>query len=269
MLTGRSLGFIGGGNMAEAIIRGLLAGGVSAADIVVAEPIAGRREFLRERYGVSVSADNAAAAGADVIILAVKPQVHQAVLAGLGAATLTGKLLISIMAGVTAHTIENAAGAPVRVVRVMPNTPALVLAGASALSKGATASDEDLDLTRQMFDLIGSTCVVDEMLMDAVTGLSGSGPAYVFAFIEALSDAGVKNGLPRETASRLAAQTVFGAAKLVLESSEHPAVLREKVTSPGGTTIAGLASLERDGFRGALINAVDAATARSAELGKR
>jgi pyrroline-5-carboxylate reductase len=151
----------------------------------------------------------------------------------------------------------------------MPNTPALVLAGASALSKGSHATDDDLAFTRRIFDLVGTTCVVDEKLMDAVTGLSGSGPAYVFTFIEALSDAGVKNGLPRDAATRLAAQTVLGAARLIMETGEHPAVQKEKVTSPGGTTIAGLAALEREGFRGAVIAAVDAATARSAELGKR
>ncbi|RNC71423.1 MAG: pyrroline-5-carboxylate reductase [Desulfuromonadales bacterium] len=270
MLEGRTLGFIGGGNMAEAIIRGLLAGGMPATSIVVAEPEAQRREFLQGRYGVGVRAANAdAVTGADAVVLSVKPQMFREVVASLGAPALTGKLLVSIMAGVTAAAIEETSGAPVRVVRVMPNTPALVLEGASALSRGSNASDDDLVFTRQIFDLVGTTCVVDEKLMDAVTGLSGSGPAYVFTFIESLSDAGVKNGLPRDAATRLAVQTVLGAAKLVQETGDHPAVLRDKVTSPGGTTIAGLAALEREGFRNAVIAAVDAATDRSAALGKK
>ncbi len=256
--------------MAEAIIKGLLAGRVPAANIFVAEPVAARREELRSRYGVDARAENTdVVTESDAVILAVKPQLFRGVIAGMGSGSLNGKLLISIMAGVTAAAIEEACDGPVRVIRVMPNTPALVLHGASALSRGTHAIDEDLSFARGIFDLVGTSCVVDEKLMDAVTGLSGSGPAYVFTFIEALSDAGVKNGLPRDVAARLAAQTVLGAAKLVMESGEHPAILREKVTSPGGTTIAGLASLEQSGFRGAVIGAVDAATARSAELGRK
>ncbi|WP_298436521.1 pyrroline-5-carboxylate reductase [Geobacter sp.] len=270
MLQGRKLGFIGGGNMAEAIIKGLLAGRVPAADILVAEPVAPRREELRSRYGVDARAENTdVVTASDAVILAVKPQLFRGVIAGMGSGSLDGKLLISIMAGVTAAAIEEACDGPVRVIRVMPNTPALVLHGASALSRGTHATDEDLFFARGIFDLVGTSCVVEEKLMDAVTGLSGSGPAYVFTFIEALSDAGVKNGLPRDVAARLAAQTVLGAAKLVMESGEHPAILREKVTSPGGTTIAGLASLEQNGFRGMVIGAVDAATTRSAELGRK
>lgn len=270
MLRGRKLGFIGGGNMAEAIIRGLLAGGVPAGDISVAEPVAARREELRSRYGVDARAENSDVVSASsAVILAVKPQLFRGVVAGMGSGALDGKLLISIMAGVPTAAIEEACGTAARVIRVMPNTPALVLHGASALCRGAHAGDDDLAFAQSIFDLVGTSCVVEEKLMDAVTGLSGSGPAYVFTFIESLSDAGVKNGLPRDVASRLAAQTVLGAAKLVMESGEHPALLREKVTSPGGTTIAGVASLEQNGFRGAVVAAVDAATARSAELGKK
>ncbi|CAG0982446.1 pyrroline-5-carboxylate reductase [Geobacter sp.] len=270
MLHGRKLGFIGGGNMAEAIIKGLLAGGVTAAELVVAEPVAERREFLRGTYGIDVHTDNGeAAAGADALIIAVKPQVFRGMATALGAGGFDGKLLISIMAGISIGGIEEACGGSSRVIRVMPNTPALVLAGASALCRGKNATDDDLFFARGIFDLVGTTCVVDEKLMDAVTGVSGSGPAYVFMFIEALSDAGVKNGLPRDVATQLAAQTVFGSAKLLLETGDHPGVLKEKVTSPGGTTIAGVASLERDSFRGAVMAAVDAATVRSAELGKK
>jgi pyrroline-5-carboxylate reductase len=151
----------------------------------------------------------------------------------------------------------------------MPNTPALVLEASSAIAPGAFATPEDTALARSILELVGKAWIVEDKLMDAVTGLSGSGPAYVLTFIEALSDAGVKNGLPRDVATGLAAQTVFGTAKLLLETNEHPAVLRDKVTSPGGTTIAGLHALEKAGFRGTLINAVDAATARSRELGQK
>lgn len=267
MLREKRIGFIGGGNMAEALTRGLMAGGVPSAAISVAEPVEERRDFLHERYGIRVTAENRAVVSAcDVVILAVKPQMAGEVLRETADAVSPDKLLISIMAGVGTKAVEEAVQGA-RVVRVMPNTPALVMEAASAISRGSGAAAEDLSLARHLFDLIGKTWVVDEKLMDAVTGLSGSGPAYVFTFIEALADAGVKNGLPRDIAAGLAAQTVFGAAKMVLETREHPALLREKVTSPGGTTIAGLHVLEKEGFRGTVINAVDAATARSRELG--
>lgn len=270
MLKDKTIGFIGGGNMAEALLKGLLAGGVPTADMAVAEPVAQRREFLAERYGVQCGDDNSAvAADSDIVILAVKPQVAATVLQGMAAAVSTDKLLISIMAGVKTAAIETALPGEVRVIRVMPNTPALVLKGASALAAGAHATAEDLSLARRIFELVGKAWLVEEKLMDAVTGLSGSGPAYVLTFIEALADAGVKNGLPRDVAAGLAAQTVFGTAELLLETREHPAVLREKVTSPGGTTIAGLHVLEKEGFRGTVINAVDAATTRSQELGSK
>lgn len=268
MLSIDKIGFIGGGNMAEALIKGLQAGGCPAADILVAEPVTARRSFLNERYGVTVEADNGTVASAcSTLVLAIKPQVAPRVLTDLAGALKPGQRLISIMAGVTTAAIEKLIPAGCRVVRVMPNTPALVLEGATAIAAGSAAAEEDLALTRRIFELVGKTCQVDEKLLDAVTGLSGSGPAYVLTFIEALSDAGVKNGLPRDVATALAAQTVFGTAKLLLESHDHPAILREKVTSPGGTTIAGLHSLEQAGFRGTIMNAVDAATARSRELG--
>jgi pyrroline-5-carboxylate reductase len=264
----KKIGFIGGGNMAEAIIKGLLAGGVPAADLAVAEPSQARAALLSERYAVRVLADNAALfAASDIVILAVKPQVCAAALQGIAAPA--GKLAISIMAGVKSSAIEAMLGTGARVVRVMPNTPALVLAGASAIARGAFASDEDLALTRRIFDLVGTTCLVDEKLLDAVTGVSGSGPAYVLTFIEALADAGVKHGLTREVATALATQTVYGTAKLLLETREHPAVLKGNVASPGGTTIAAMHSLDRDGFRAATMNAVDVCVAKSKELGAR
>lgn len=262
-------GFIGGGNMAEAIIKGLLAGGVPAAQLAVSEPLEARRNLLAEKYGIRVTADNALLCEiSDTVILAVKPQVAPQVVGNLGAGA-AGKLFVSIMAGVKSAVLEGMLGSGARVVRVMPNTPALVLKGASAISRGYNATDDDLILTRRIFDLVGTTCVVDEKLLDAVTGVSGSGPAYVLTFIEALSDAGVKHGLTREVATALAAQTVCGTASLLLETREHPAVLKGNVASPGGTTIAAMHSLDRDGFRGAIINAVDVCVARSKELGER
>ena len=270
MLKEKTIGFIGGGNMAEALIKGLLAGGLPAADLLVAEPSGERRAFLSDRYGVTTSEENRAVArDSDVVVLSVKPQIAPAVLAEIGCVATPGKLLISIMAGITAEAIETACPAGTRVVRVMPNTPALVMEAASAIAAGTSATGDDISLARRIFELVGRCWLVDEKQMDAVTGLSGSGPAYVLTFIEALSDAGVKNGLARDVAFGLAAQTVFGAARLLLETREHPALLREKVTSPGGTTIAGLHVLEKEGFRGTVINAVDAATARSKELGKK
>jgi pyrroline-5-carboxylate reductase len=261
------IGFIGGGNMAEAIIKGLLAGGVPAGNLALSEPLPARAQLLKERYGIHPVADNQAlVAACDAVVLAVKPQVWSTALAGVAAGS---KLFISIMAGVKSSAIETVLGSGSRVVRVMPNTPALVLAGASAVSRGTAASDQDLALTRRIFDLVGTTCVVEEKLLDAVTGVSGSGPAYVLTFIEALADAGVKHGLTREVATALAAQTVLGSAKLLLETREHPAVLKGNVASPGGTTIAAMHSLDRDGFRAATMNAVDVCVAKSKELGER
>lgn len=270
MFKDKKIGFIGGGNMAEAIIKGLVAGGVPAAELSVADPVSARRDFLHERYGVAVTAENNdVSTKCDVLILAVKPQICEGVLQEMGGALTPAKTLISIMAGVRTTTLEAALPPGSRVVRVMPNTPALVKAAASAISRGTHAGEEDISVARRIFELVGTTCLVDEKLLDAVTGLSGSGPAYVLTFIEALADGGVKNGLSRETALALAKQTVYGTAKLILETCEHPAVLRDKVTSPGGTTIAALHSLESDRFRAAVINAVDAAVARSVELANK
>ncbi len=270
MLKDKIIGFIGGGNMAEALIKGVLAGGVPATDLVVAEPHEKRREFLAGNYGVKCTEDNnTAVAGSDIIILAVKPQVAESVLREIELVDTTGKLFISIMAGVRTAAIEAFFPGKIRVVRVMPNTPALVLEASSAVAPGAHATSDDISLARRILELVGKAWLVDEKLMDAVTGLSGSGPAYVLTFIEALSDAGVKNGLSRDVALGLAAQTVLGTAKLLLETREHPAQLRDKVTSPGGTTISGLHALETGGLRGTLMNAVDAATARSRELGAK
>jgi len=263
------IGFIGGGNMAEAILKGMISGGIAAGSILVSEPLEPRRQHLASVYGVGTTADNSEVARAcSTVILAVKPQQAAAVCGALNS-DMTGKhLLVSIMAGVSCSTLEGFFNEPVRVVRVMPNTPSLVLCGAAAIARGKNATDADMAEVEAIFTLVGSCCRVDEKLMDAVTGLSGSGPAYVLTFIEALADGGVKSGLPREIALSLALQTVLGTAKLLAETGEHPGSLRDKVTSPGGTTIAGLHALEKGCFRATVMNAVEAATARSKELGK-
>ena len=264
----RKIAFIGGGQMAEAMISGLLSGQVCSAESIWAtDPVAERRDRLKSQFGIRVGpANREAVTWADVIVLAVKPQTLPAVLSELG--PILDALVISIVAGVTIRTIAEQAGGATRVVRAMPNTPALVREGMTALAMGAGVSDEDVRLVRTIFEAVGLVVAVEERLMDAVTGLSGSGPAYVFQAIEALADGGVMMGLPRQTAELLAAQTVFGSARLVLESGVHPAQLKDRVASPGGTTIAGLHQLEQRGFRAALMAAVEAATTRSKELGR-
>lgn len=267
MLNIRKIAVIGGGNMAEAIISGLLREDVGVG-ICVAEISPKRRDELTARFShVRVVGDAAEAAEwGEVIILAIKPQHAEGVLDVIERVVTPDKLVISIMAGIPSSKIEANLMPGCRVVRAMPNTPALIGAGATAVCSGRKASADDLDLARQIFALIGTSVTVEEKLMDAVTGLSGSGPAYVFTFIEALADAGVKNGLPREVAAQLAAQTVLGAARMVVETGEHPVLLKEKVTSPGGTTISALHTLENGGFRGIVMNAVVAACLRSKEL---
>jgi len=264
-----TVAFLGGGNMAYAMIQGLVAKGfVAASDIVVAEPVAARRAQLEAELSVATTDDNLAAARrADVVVLAVKPQVIASVLAALGPVVAGRALVVSIAAGVSLATLEGALGSESRVVRTMPNTPALVGASATGLTAGTRASSDDVALARAMFEAFGIVAVVPESQLDAVTGLSGSGPAFVYLFIEALADGGVRSGLPRDAALALAAQTVLGGAKMVLETKQHPGVLKDQVTSPGGTTIAGVHALERAGFRGAVIDAVKSATDRSAELG--
>ncbi len=270
MAIDKKIAFLGGGNMAEALIKGLLGSGAAKADrLLVADVSDDRLEHLKKTYGIIIQKSNInAVREAGIVVLSVKPQMIEKVMAEIAPAVDEKKLVISIAAGVTIGSIEKTLGAGTRVVRVMPNTPALVLAGAAALAGGKTATAEDLSLAQSIFNSVGRSVIVEEKLMDAVTGLSGSGPAYVFMIIDALSDAGVKAGLSRQLALELAAQTVFGAAKMVLETKEHPGKLRDMVTSPGGTTIAGLHELEKGKLRAVLMNAVEAATARSRELGK-
>ncbi len=262
------IGFIGGGNMAEAIIKGLLAGGMSAERIIASEPSNDRRQHLTDAFSISLVENNLELmAACDLIVLSIKPQIADEILDEISGAYDESKLLVSILAGVTSGHIEKYFQGAARVVRVMPNTPALVGEGASAISRGHHASKEDLNIVRQLFESVGRVEVIDERQMDAVTGLSGSGPAYVYTVIEALADGGVREGLRRDIAHALAVQTVVGAALMVRETGEHPAILRDRVCSPGGTAITGVSTLERNGLRTTLMEAVSAAAARSRELG--
>ncbi len=267
------VGFIGGGNMAAALLKGLLepgddGGGVSPESIVVCEPLAARRRVLKRRFGVRVTADLAQLAeAAQTVVLAVKPQVMDEVLSGLSPLLGRGKLVISIAAGVRLSRMEKALGPGVRTIRVMPNTPCLLGSGMSVLCAGATARRKDLAVARAMFEAVGEVLVVEEeKLMDAVTGLSGSGPAYVYLFAEALARGGKAAGLDQETALHLACHTLAGAARMLLESGQGPVELRKAVSSPGGTTLAGLAALASGGFSQTVASAVKAATRRSREL---
>jgi len=270
VLAAQSIGFIGAGNMAEALIRGLVRGGhVPAARVAASAPRRDRLEELRGAYGIAVTTDNREVArGAGLVVLSVKPQILDKVLREIGDQLRPGTLVISIAAGVDTETIEAAVPDSVRVVRAMPNVPATVGAGATAIAGGRHASEADLATARAIFDAVGISVLLDETHLDAVTGLSGSGPAYIFLILEALADAGVKVGLSRRNAQRLAAQTVMGSAKLLLETDEHPGKLKDMVTSPGGTAIAGLHTLEEGGLRTTLINAVETATKRARELGR-
>jgi pyrroline-5-carboxylate reductase len=255
--------------MGAALIAGLVRSGrIEAGRLTAADPRPSARESLDELGIRTVSEAAAAVSGQDLVVLAVKPQVAEALLREVGGLVETGQILVSIMAGISTARIEERVTGPVPVVRAMPQTLVRLGAGATALCAGRHAGTEHLSLVQALFEAVGATAVVPESLMDAVTGLSGSGPAYLYTVIEALSDGGVRAGLPREVALKLAAQTALGAARMILESGAHPAVLRDQVTSPGGTTIAGLHVLEEKGLRDALISAVQAAAARAAELGR-
>ena len=256
--------------MAEALVRGLLASGVAPAErIRVSDPVAARREHMTNRYRIDTTDDNASlSAWAELVVVAVKPQAIDSALASASSALNPDALVVSIVAGVTIERLERQLADGTHVVRAMPNTPALALAGASAIAPGRHCDEGDLSVASSLFGAVGRCVQVAESGLDAVTGLSGSGPAYVMLFIEALADGGVRAGLSRDTAMLLAAQTLFGSAKLHLDTGEHPGVLKDRVTSPGGTTIAGLSCLERLGVRGALIAAVEAAAQRSRELAK-
>lgn len=270
MALGRTIGFLGTGNMAEALIKGILGAGlVAPQDILGSEPRKQRCTEITQRYGVRMTTSNVEVVEAtDLVFLSVKPQIIDQVCTEIAPKLRPDALVISVAAGTPTDAIEARLPKGTRVVRTMPNTPALVGAGATAIAPGAHALEADVELARTLFSAVGMAIVLDESQLDAVTGLSGSGPAYVFLIIEALSDAGVKMGLSRYNAQALAAQTVLGSAKLLLETGEHPGRLKDMVTSPGGTAIAGLHTLEAGGLRTTLINAVQAATERSCALGE-
>lgn len=270
MLKNKKIAIIGSGNIAEALVSGLLKGRVVLPSNIFATDVSEqRRQLFKTRYGVRVGSNNLEAVkGAHVIILAVKPQVIDQVVAELKLPVKPDPLVLSVAAGVPISRLRAKFRANTRIIRVMPNTPSIVLAGATAIAGGPGVTPQQLEVGQAIFEAVGKVVVVEECHIDTITGLSGGGPAYVCVFIEALADGGVKMGLPRSVAMLLAAQTVMGTAKMVLESGEHPGVLKDRVASPGGTTIAGLHSLEEGKLRGTVMNAVQSATLRSRELGQ-
>lgn len=269
MDTAVKIGFLGGGQMAEALVKGIIRARLfTPGQIVVVDPAEVRRQLLVKEFGVTVAEDSSCLTDCEVVILAVKPQVLPGLLKSNRPHFSKKQLVISIAAGISLGVLESSLeGCDCRVIRVMPNTPALISEGAAALCGGSRASETDLETAGSIFAAVGKSVILKEAEMDAVTGLSGSGPAYVFSFIEALIDGGVKVGLNRDVAEVLVLQTVLGSVKLAIETGRHPADLRAMVTSPGGTTIAGLHEMEKAGFQGILMDAVEAATRRSRELG--
>jgi pyrroline-5-carboxylate reductase len=265
-----TLGFFGTGKMATALAKGFIrAGLVAPKQVFGSDPIAAARTAFGKETGARIVNQNARVTElASVLILAVKPDQTAAVLEEIRDGFTPRHLLISIAAGVPTSKLESGLPPRARVIRVMPNTPALVEASAAGFAPGKSATRADCDLVQRLFSAVGVAFLLKETLLDAVTGLSGSGPAYVYLFIEGLSDGGVAAGLPRDVATRLAAQTVLGSARMVLETGQHPGTLKDMVTSPGGTTIEGLHELEKGKLRGTLISAVRAATDKSKRLGQ-
>jgi pyrroline-5-carboxylate reductase len=266
----KKIGFIGAGNMAEAMIKGIINTGLYTADEIIASEVYGpRRKYAADTLGIDVHEGNGIIAeSTKFIVLSVKPQQIGEVLASIKGNLTKDHLIMSIAAGVTLATLESNAPA-CRFIRVMPNQPCMVLASASAYSRGTGATAEDCAKVEAVLNAVGISYEVKEGLLDAVTGLSGSGPAYAYMMIEALSDGGVLLGLPRDVATRLAAQTLLGAAKTILETGEQPGKMKDIVCSPGGTTIEAVRVLEESGLRAALINAVEASAMKSKELGKQ
>jgi pyrroline-5-carboxylate reductase len=265
----KKVGFIGAGQMAEALARGFVKRGVvEAGDIYATDPAAGRKDVFKSFGTNAVDTSSDVVKSAEVVFIAVKPQYVTQVLQEVKQHLTDRHIIVSIAAGIPLQTLKDGAGGDKRLIRVMPNTPCLVGETASAMCLGGAATSEDADVVQALFSAVGVIHRVDEKLLSAVTGLSGSGPAYIFLMIEALADGGVRAGLPRDIAQQLAAQTVMGSAKMVLETGKHPGVLKDMVTSPAGTTIAGVHELERAGIRAAFMNAVLAASNRADELSK-
>ncbi|HKG22747.1 MAG TPA: pyrroline-5-carboxylate reductase [Blastocatellia bacterium] len=268
MLRDKKLAVLGCGKLGEILIKGLTeAGVVEPSNILVTAGHQPRLDHLREKFGVAGTLSNQMAAEAgDIIILAVKPQTVPRVLSEIGPALRPAQILISVAASVSTAFIEKHVIAGASVIRAMPNTPCLLKKGMTGIAPGSNATSEQLEISKFIFDSVGRTLIVDEKHMDAITGLSASGPAYIFIIIEALAEAGVKVGLPRDLATELAAQTVVGAGSMVLETGEHPAKLKDTVTTPAGCTIDGILELEEGGLRVTLIKAVVKATQRAKEL---
>ena len=270
MLSGKIVGIIGAGNMGEVLIRGLIQSGrVKKTDIIASDANQDRMDYISKTYGVRIAASNTKLVEqASIVIVAVKPQNIDDLLEELAASSHEGHLFISIAAGVTTEKLAAKMHHRSGIIRVMPNAPASVLAGIAALCPGRNVSEADLQRAVSIFECVGKAVIIkNEALMDVVTGLSGSGPAFVFLVIESLSDAGVQLGISRKESSLLAAQTVYGAAKMLLETGKHPSELKDIVATPGGTTFAGLKMLEKGNFRSTIMDAVEAATIRSRELG--
>lgn len=271
MLQDKKIGFIGSGNMGEALISGLVMSGATAPQNIMCSDI--REDALteiREKYGIITTTSNIEIAEhSDIIVFATKPQILAKVLKETADSLDDSKLIISIAAGVPLAAIASGLGKELRLIRVMPNICAFVKESATAIAAGEFVQEGDVDLAKAIFDSVGVSVFIEEnILMDAFTGLSGSGPAYVFLIIDAMADAGVKMGLSRKESLLLSTQTVMGSAKLLLDSNEHPGQLKDRVTSPGGTSIAGIHTLEQGGLRTTIMDAVEAATIRSQELGE-
>jgi pyrroline-5-carboxylate reductase len=270
MLNSKKIGFIGSGNMGEALISGLISSGSAPAENIICSDLREEKlQAIAKAYGVKTTTDNLEVVRqSDILIYAIKPQIMASVLKETAELLDMSKLVISIAAGVPLAAIESCLHKDLRLIRVMPNVAVSVKEGAAAIAAGAHARKEDIKLAMDIFNSVGRCIFLKENeLMDAITGLSGSGPAYIFLIVDALADAGVKMGLSRQDSLFLSSQTILGAAKLLLETKAHPGQLKDMVTSPGGTAIAGLHTLEKGGLRTTLINAVEAATLRSKELG--
>jgi len=271
MMIEKQLCILGSGNMGEALVSGLVSSGSARPEMITCTDVReDRLEEMRSRFGVRTTQNNPeAVAASEVVIYAVKPQLMAEVLKETADQLDMSKVIISIAAGVPLRAIESLLNKQLRLIRVMPNIAASVKESATAVAAGKHAGKEDIELAMVIFNSVGKSVFLREnYLMDAITGLSGSGPAYIFIIVDALADAGVKMGLSRKDAQYLAAQTVLGAAKMLMETREHPGQLKDRVTSPGGTAIAGIHTLEKGGLRTTLINAVEAATQRSKELGE-
>ncbi|MEI9476575.1 MAG: pyrroline-5-carboxylate reductase [Deltaproteobacteria bacterium] len=270
MLKNRQVGFVGAGNMGEALIKGLLHGHICRPEQITCSDIRPERlKIIKEAHGVKTTSSNSdVVKHSDIVILAVKPQILKQVVGDIGKYFEPSKLVISIAAGVAMDSIEYCAKQELKLIRVMPNICVSVGEGISAIAAGKHATKEDMMVAKAIFESAGKSLFIEEYLLDAVTGLSGSGPAYIFLIIDALADGGVKVGLARSDALLLASQTVLGSAKMLIETGEHPGRLKDSVTSPGGTSIAGLHALEEGGVRTTLIKAVEVATERSKVLGE-